>query len=60
MVYDMATVCYVANSKFVMIHNAMFEGRVKAVRIPVERAVDIDTLLDFQIAECLLNYKSNL
>ncbi len=56
-VYDMATVCYVANPEFIMIHNAMFEGRVKAVNVPVERAIDIDTLLDFQIAECLLKIR---
>ena len=56
-VYDMATVCYVANPEFVMTHNATFEGRVKAVLVPVERAIDIDTLLDFQIAECLLNIR---
>ena len=56
-VYDMATVCYVANPEFVMTHNATFEGRVKAVQVPVERAIDIDTLLDFQIAECLLNIR---
>jgi len=54
-VYDMATVCYVANPEFVMTHNATFEGRVKAVQVPVERGIDIDTLLDFKIAECLLN-----
>jgi CMP-N-acetylneuraminic acid synthetase len=54
-VYDMATVCYVANTQFVMTHNATFEGRVKAVHVPTERAIDIDTLLDFQIAESLLN-----
>lgn len=56
-VYDMTTVCYVANPEFVMSHNAIFEGRVKAVKIPVERAIDIDTLLDFQIAESLLNIR---
>ena len=53
-VYDMATVCYVANPEFVMTYNATFEGRVKAVHIPTERAIDIDTLIDFQMAECLL------
>jgi N-acylneuraminate cytidylyltransferase len=56
-VYDMATICYIAKSEFVMTHNSTFEGRVKAVKIPTERAIDIDTLLDFQIAECLLNIR---
>ncbi|HUX91572.1 MAG TPA: acylneuraminate cytidylyltransferase family protein [Gallionellaceae bacterium] len=54
-VYDMATVAYVARPEFVLTHNAVFEGRVRAVNVPTERAIDIDTLLDFQIAECLLN-----
>lgn len=58
-VYDMATVCYVANPEFVMTHNATFEGRVKAVQVPTERAIDIDTLLDFQIAESLLNIREH-
>jgi CMP-N-acetylneuraminic acid synthetase len=56
-VYDITTVCYVANTEFVMTHNATFEGRVKTVQVPVERAIDIDTLLDFQIAESLLNIR---
>lgn len=54
LVYDIATVCYVANPEFVMAHNSVFEGRVKSVLVPPERAIDIDTLLDFQIAESLL------
>lgn len=51
MVYDMATVCYVANPEFVVSHGGTFEGRVKAVHVPPERSIDIDTLLDFRIAE---------
>ncbi|MCK9380242.1 MAG: acylneuraminate cytidylyltransferase family protein [Sulfuritalea sp.] len=54
-VFDMATVAYVARPEFVMTHNGTFEGRVRAVHIPAERSIDIDTLLDFQIAECLLS-----
>ena len=53
----MATVAYVAKSEFVMTHNAAFEGRVQMVHVPTDRAIDIDTLLDFQIAECLLNLR---
>lgn len=56
-VYDMATVAYVVRPEFVMTRNATFEGRVRAVHVPAERAIDIDTLLDFQIAECLLNIR---
>lgn len=60
MVYDMATVCYVANSEFVMLHDSIFEGRVRAVHVPIERAIDIDTLLDFQIAEVLLSNRGGI
>jgi len=56
-VYDMATVCYVVKSEFVMNHNGIFEGMVKAVHVPTERAIDIDTLLDFQIAKSLLKIR---
>lgn len=59
-VFDMATVCYVANPEFVMTCNSHFEGRVKAVTIPPERAIDIDTLFDFQIAEYLLNLRTSI
>ena len=58
-VYDMTTVCYVANSEFVMSHDSMFEGRVGAVHVPNERAIDIDSLLDFQVAEYLLNLREH-
>lgn len=53
-VYDMTTVCYVARPDFVARSNGLFEGRIRSVHIPVDRAVDIDTPLDFQIAELLL------
>ena len=58
-VYDMATVCYVANPDFVMARNTIFEGRMRAVHVPPERAIDIDTMLDFQIAESLLKIREN-
>jgi CMP-N-acetylneuraminic acid synthetase len=52
-VYDMATVAYVISPEFVMTHQSTFEGRVRAVHVPLERAIDIDTLMDFRIAEIL-------
>ena len=55
MVYDMTTVAYVARPEFVMTRNDTFEGRVRHVHIPMERALDIDTALDFKIAECLID-----
>ncbi len=58
-VYDMTTVCYAASTEFVMTHNSIFEGRVKAVRVPPARGLDIDTLLDFQIAESVLNMRAS-
>ena len=53
LVYDMATVAYVVEPEFVMTHESTFEGRVRAVHVPLERSIDVDTLMDFKIAEIL-------
>jgi len=53
-VFDMTTVAYVVSKNFVKNHNGIFEGKVKSVVIPRERAVDIDDLMDFKIAELML------
>ncbi|SIT68368.1 N-acylneuraminate cytidylyltransferase [Ectothiorhodosinus mongolicus] len=53
--FDMTTVAYVMSPKFVMENDSLFLGRVRAVHVPIERAIDIDSLLDFQIAELLMN-----
>jgi CMP-N-acetylneuraminic acid synthetase len=53
--YDVTTICYVAKPDFVLDHNSIFEGKVKSVYIPIDRSIDIDSLLDFQIAEFLKN-----
>jgi CMP-N-acetylneuraminic acid synthetase len=50
-VFDMTTVCYVASTEFVLAQDSIFDGRVGAVHVPIERAIDIDSLLDFRIAE---------
>ncbi len=53
-VMDVATVAYVADPRFILAEGKLFSGRVKAVPVPVERAIDIDTAHDFAIAEFLM------
>ncbi|MFK0278794.1 cytidylyltransferase domain-containing protein [Ensifer sp. NPDC090286] len=52
-VYDMSTVAYVTRPDFVMRTTGLFQGRVRSVVVPKERAVDIDDAFDFIIAEAL-------
>ena len=54
-VFDMATVAYVARPGFVLEQTSIFSGKVGAVKVPVERAIDIDTIFDFEIAEYLVS-----
>lgn len=56
MVFDMTTVAYAMRSDFLLRCNSYFEGKVKAVIIPQQRALDIDTPFDFRIAELLMKY----
>lgn len=58
-VYDVTTVAYVACPDYILKTEHIFHGRLKTVLIPRERALDIDTELDFQIAECLLKQKDS-
>ena len=53
-VFDMTTVAYVVDANFVKNHNGIFEGKVKSVVVPKQRAVDIDDLMDFRMAELIL------
>ncbi len=53
-IYDMTTVAYAAKPEFILNSKSLFDGNVKAVVVPEERAVDIDTELDFQFAEFLI------
>lgn len=59
-IYDMTTVIYIVDSNYVRRKKHLFEGNVKQIIIPEERAIDIDNQLDFELAEFLLssnNYK---
>ena len=51
--YDVTTVAYVLRPKFAMNHQRLWDGRVKGIVVPSERALDIDTPLDLEIARFL-------
>jgi N-acylneuraminate cytidylyltransferase len=53
-VFDVTTVAYVVNPNFVISKDSLFQGLIGAIEVPPERAVDIDTLDDFKIAEYYL------
>jgi N-acylneuraminate cytidylyltransferase len=52
--FDITTVAYAARPEYVMRANRIFDGNVKTINVPAERAVDIDTELDFAFAEFLI------
>jgi N-acylneuraminate cytidylyltransferase len=52
--FDIIPIAYALYPEFVFNANSMFEGKVKAVVVPAERAVDIDTEMDFKFAEFLM------
>jgi N-acylneuraminate cytidylyltransferase len=47
-------ICYVARSSYVLDCQNIFDGKVRTHVVEVERAVDVDTLMDFEYAEYLL------
>lgn len=54
LVFDMTTVVYVARPEFILARQGLFDGHVRAVVVPPERALDIDTPLDFKMAEFMM------
>jgi N-acylneuraminate cytidylyltransferase len=53
-VFDLTTVCYVTTPDFIHRSEGVFQGRVKAVIVPAERALDIDTEQDFAFAQFMM------
>ncbi len=56
--FDIATVAYAALPKYVLNSDNMWSGNVNGVVIPQERAIDIDTEFDFNLAKILIKHKS--
>ena len=57
MVYDMTTVAYVSTAKHILKSKGLWDGVVKAVEVPFERSIDIDTKIDFEFAKFLFKNK---
>ncbi|MCK6380645.1 MAG: acylneuraminate cytidylyltransferase family protein [Leptospiraceae bacterium] len=53
-VYDLTTVVYVSTPKYIMEKFGLFAGKVAGIEVPKERAVDIDDIYDFRLAEIIL------
>ncbi|MEZ5757444.1 MAG: acylneuraminate cytidylyltransferase family protein [Emcibacteraceae bacterium] len=53
--YDMTTVAYVSRPSFILNNSGLFDGNIDAHIVPTERAIDIDTIFDFKVAELMSN-----
>ena len=49
--FDITTCAYVTRTNFIKDNDSIFDGKVFGIEIPQERAIDIDTIVDFDIAE---------
>ena len=56
-IFDIASIAWVTDPNFVLSNDNLYDGRVGAIEVPAERAIDIDTMLDFKIAELLFHEK---
>lgn len=53
-VFDITTVVYATTPTFVLAHYGLFSGKVTCIEVPKERAVDIDDIYDFKLAEAIV------
>lgn len=53
-VFDITTVVYATSPQFILDNSGLFSGTVTSIEIPKFRAVDIDDIYDFRLAEAIL------
>jgi len=58
-VWEHAASTYVVDPAYLRRAKGLFQGRVMPYLMPPERCLDIDTELDFKIAECLMRERLN-
>ena len=54
-VYDLTTVAYGVNVDFLLASNSLWDGRVGGWVVPQDRALDIDTPFDLEVARLLVD-----
>lgn len=59
-VFDITTAVYTTTPDYILQQTGVMEGRVTSVLIPKERAVDIDDIYDFYMAEAILTAQTAL
>lgn len=57
-VFDITTVVYTATPRFILENYGLFNGKVTSINVPKERAVDIDDLYDFKLAQAILRERN--
>lgn len=58
-VFDITTVVYISTPHFIRNKDSLFSGTVTSVVVPKDRAVDIDDIYDFLLAETIINEMKN-
>jgi len=53
-VFDITTVVYATTPEFVLNSYSLFSGKVASIEVPKARAVDIDDIYDFRLAEAII------
>jgi N,N'-diacetyl-8-epilegionaminate cytidylyltransferase len=55
-VFDVTTIAYAVRPAYILNGERLFDGRLRMVRVPSERALDIDTPYDFMIAQAIVDH----
>ena len=57
--FSLTTVAYAARSDFVLQSSRMWQGVVRGIEVPVERALDVDSEWDLHVADLVLRERQN-
>ena len=58
-VFDITTVVYAARPEFILQQTKLFDGVITSIEVPKQRAVDIDDIYDFMLAEAILKVEQD-